>query len=99
VTPEGAPPLSPMVTKPWPSTGSSKAIKAQPNSCGTVTASRRGPLRATSAPPTRSPATSKRVPAPNRGGISSTMIRIARYVEPQTTYTISSAMAMNIGLT
>ena len=64
--------------------GSSRPTSAAPPSWARVGRTAAMPRWSASAPIITAPAIPKRAPAASSGGIVSTTIRIARYVEPQT---------------
>ena len=64
--------------------GSSSPTMPAPASCARVGLTAATPRLTASTATITAPASPKRAPAPSSGGIVSTRIRIARYVDPQT---------------
>ena len=64
---------------------SSVPTRSAPRSCARVGRIAAAPRKAATRTSMTTPASAKRTPAPSSGGTVSTMIRIAKYVEPQTT--------------
>src|SRR5512140_362891 len=74
-----------------PTPSSSAPTTIAPRSSGQATTRDRGPRRTASTTARTADATRKRVPSAVRGGIDSMATAMARYVDPQTTYTIHIA--------
>ena len=73
------------ITSPLPPATSSAPTTAQESSCRRSSRAPRTPRRIATAIHMIAPASPKRTPLVSSGGIVSTVTRIARYVDPQTT--------------
>src|SRR3954451_17828471 len=79
-------------TSPLPHAASSTPTSAAVPNCGHVIRNPPGPEKISTATHNRNPDGTNRAPADRNGAIVSTLNRMARYVDPHTTYTPPSAV-------
>ena len=89
---------SAQTTPPLPPTSRAAPTIAAARHCAGPSGSSARPPRHVETAKSTAPATRKRVAAMRNGGNVSMAMRIARYVEPQTMYTVPSAAQMRVGV-